>query len=89
MSGVPHGSILSPTMFIRYTSDLPTTGPGSTDILFTDDITQLIECHHSSKNVLAKENRMRNSRKYKPVSKKLRYFSSLNASSTLQMLYLC
>ena len=52
-SGVPQGSILSPTMYIFYTSDLRPPGPGATDIMFADDVSQVIEYPHSSKRMLA------------------------------------
>ena len=42
-SGVPQGGILSPTLFIFYTSDIPRSGPNCEDVLFADDITQIIE----------------------------------------------
>ena len=52
-SGVPQGGILSPTLFIVYTSDMPPAGPNTTDILFADDVSQLVEYHHASKRMLA------------------------------------
>ena len=53
-SGVPQGSILSPTMYIFYTSDMPAPGGGVTNVLFADDVTQLIEYHHRSKQIIAR-----------------------------------
>ena len=53
-SGAPQGSILSPTMYIFYTSDMPAPGGGVTNVLFADDVTQLIEYHHRSKQMTAR-----------------------------------
>ena len=36
-----------------YTSDLPEESAGGTDVLFADDVTQIIEYHHKSKQMLA------------------------------------
>ena len=50
---VPQGSILSPTLFIFYTSDIP--GPVTatdTDIIFADDVTQVI-IHEGTNRELA------------------------------------
>ena len=42
-SGVPQGGILSPTLYIMYTADIPPPGPNTTDVYFADDITQVVE----------------------------------------------
>ena len=54
-SGVPQGSIPSPTLYIFYTSGMPPPGAGSTDVLFADDVTQIIEHHHRSRKFLARK----------------------------------
>ena len=54
-SGVPQGSILPPTLYIFYTSDMPPPGAGSIDVLFADDVTQIIEHHHRSRKFLARK----------------------------------
>ena len=51
-SGVPHRSVLSPTLCTIYTNDLPPAGPGCLDILYADDITQIITTQSKSKNMM-------------------------------------
>ena len=53
-SGVPQGSILSPTLYIFYTADMPPAGPGCLNIGFADDITQVITYPGKSRGMLAR-----------------------------------
>ena len=53
-AGVPQGSILSPTLFIFYTSDIPGPITGSdTDVIFADDVSQVIIHEGNDKEELA------------------------------------
>ena len=53
-SGVPQGSPLSPTLYSLYTADLPAASPGSTNIIYADDITQIITHPSKSKKIMAR-----------------------------------
>ena len=53
-SGVPQGSILSPTLFIFNTHDLPLPQSDlSTDVIFADDVTQVVEYRGNGREQLA------------------------------------
>ena len=53
-SGVPQGSSLSPTLYTIYTADIPQDTPGSLNMMYADDITQIITHPSKSKNIMAR-----------------------------------
>ena len=52
-SGVPQGSCLSPTLFACYTADIPDPGHDAENIIFADDITQIISYPNKSVRMMA------------------------------------
>lgn len=53
LSGVPQGGILSPTMYTIYTRDIPLPSVDSYDILYADDVTQLVIHNGKSKRAMS------------------------------------
>ncbi len=51
-SGAPQGSVLSPTLYTIFTNDIPPPGQGCTDILYADDITQIVTTPSKSKRMM-------------------------------------
>ena len=51
-SGVPQGSVLSPTLCTLCTNDMPNAGPCCTNIMYADDVAQIITHRSRSKNML-------------------------------------
>ena len=49
MSGVPKGSVLSPTLYTLFTNDIPEPEYGCLDTLYADDVTQIITSPSKSK----------------------------------------
>ena len=52
-SSVPQGGILSPTLYILYTRDIPPpAGENNNDVIFADDVTQIIQNLRNDRRVL-------------------------------------
>jgi hypothetical protein len=52
LSGVPQGGCLSPTLFNFYTSDIPDAEGQSLNLIYADDVTQIV-CSPGTENMLA------------------------------------
>jgi len=51
-SGVPQGSVLSPTLYILYTANLPQPTPHSNYFSYADDVTQIISHPSKSQHIM-------------------------------------
>ena len=59
-SGVPQGGILSPTLYILFTRDIPPpVGEKNNDVIFADDVTQVIQNLRDDRRLLQKRLRLR------------------------------
>ena len=68
-SGVPQGSCLSPTLYACYTADMPEPGHHAENIIFADDVTQIVSYQGQSTNLMARKT-MTEARKINDFEKK-------------------
>ena len=52
LSGVLQGSVLSSTLYTLFTNDLPLPEYGCLDIMYADDVTQIITSPSKSKHMM-------------------------------------
>ena len=84
-SGVPQGGILSPTLYILYTRDIPPpAGENNLDVIFADDVTQIIQNLRDDRRALAEATRVEIER-INEYEKKWKIQTSINKFSLLSI----
>ena len=86
-SGVPQGGILSSTMYILYTRNMPPSGTDCDDVIFADDVTQIIQNLRNDRATLATTTsneiaRINNYQRKWKISTNINKFSILSVSKT-------
>ena len=84
-SGIPQGGILSPTSYILYTRDIPPPADvNNSDIIFADDVIQIIQNLHDDREALAEATTLEIER-INNYEKKWKIQTSINKFSLLSI----